>query len=83
MKTRAPGVTGPAQNQLNNVYDAGAIATALRYGTQYDFRVRMRDLSGGGAEPDESRRSKAHRRSGAVISSAMSRRTSRASPICR
>jgi hypothetical protein len=47
------GVTGPAQNQLNDVYKASAIQTSLRYGNQYDFRVRLRDLSGGGPEPNE------------------------------
>ncbi len=41
------GVTGAAQNQLNRIFDAGAIATQLRYGKQYEFRVRLRDLSGG------------------------------------
>ena len=48
------GVTGPAQNRLNDIYASAPIASALRYGKQYDFRVRMRDLSGGGAEPDKS-----------------------------
>lgn len=43
------GVTGPAQNQLNQIYAPDPINTLLRYGRQYDFRVRMRDLSGGGA----------------------------------
>ncbi|MBI5473810.1 MAG: hypothetical protein HY961_15845 [Ignavibacteriae bacterium] len=43
------GVTGPAQNQLNQIYAPSAITTLLRYGRQYDFRVRMRDISGGGA----------------------------------
>ena len=51
------GVTGPAQNQLNDVYTASAINTPLRYGRHYDFRVRMRDLSGGGAKPDRVARS--------------------------
>ena len=45
------GVTGPAQNRLNDVYQASPIQTELRYGHQYDFRVRLRDLSGGGPEP--------------------------------
>lgn len=47
------GVSGPAQNRLNAIYKASGINTALRYGLQYDFRVRLRDLSGGGAEPAE------------------------------
>jgi hypothetical protein len=47
------GVTGPAENRLNEVYQASAIHTHLRYGHQYDFRVRLRDLSGGGAAPNE------------------------------
>jgi len=51
-KDTGTGVTGPAQNRLNDVYTASAINTPLRYGHQYDFRVRLRDLSGGGAKPD-------------------------------
>ena len=47
------GVSGPAQNQLNAVYLAGAINTQLRYGHNYEFRVRMQDLSGGA--PDRNR----------------------------
>ncbi len=43
------GVTGPAQNQLNQRYAPAGLNITLRYGRQYDFRVRMRDLSGGGA----------------------------------
>jgi hypothetical protein len=46
------GVTGGARNNLNQLYNAALINTALRYGTQYDFRVRLRDLSGGGTPPD-------------------------------
>ncbi|MBM4259674.1 MAG: hypothetical protein FJ147_27730 [Deltaproteobacteria bacterium] len=42
------GVSGPAQNRLNTVYTAGPITTTLRYGKQYQFRVRLRDISGGG-----------------------------------
>lgn len=41
------GVTGPARNQLNALYEAGDLTTALRYGNNYEFRVRMQDLSGG------------------------------------
>jgi hypothetical protein len=54
VKDTGTGVSGPAQNRLNDTYTPAPIATALRYGKQYDFRVRMRDLSGGGAEPDKS-----------------------------
>lgn len=53
-KDTGTGVSGPAKNQLNEKYAPAPIATKLRYGKQYDFRVRMRDLSGGGAERDES-----------------------------
>lgn len=42
------GVTGPAQNQLNQIYQAGPINTELRYGNNYEIRVRMQDMSGGG-----------------------------------
>lgn len=41
------GVTAPAKNQLNKIYEGGSIATELRYGRNYDFRVRLQDLSGG------------------------------------
>jgi len=43
------GVTGPVQNQASQLYAPAALNTILRYGRQYDFRVRMRDMSGGGA----------------------------------
>jgi hypothetical protein len=48
------GVSGPAQNQLNAIYAAGPINTQLRYGHNYEFRVRMQYLSGGA--PDIVRR---------------------------
>jgi hypothetical protein len=53
VKDTGTGVSGPAKNRLNDTYAPAPIATKLRYGKQYDFRVRMRDLSGGGAEPGE------------------------------
>lgn len=37
---------------ISDAYTAPAYATRLRYGNQYEFRVRMRDMSGGG--PDAS-----------------------------
>jgi hypothetical protein len=46
------GVSGPAKHRLNQIYAPHEITTLLRYGRQYDFRVRMRDLSGGGASLD-------------------------------
>ena len=46
-------VTGPAQNRLNEVYVADAVAAQLRYGRNYEFRVRLRDLSGGGVPVGE------------------------------
>jgi hypothetical protein len=49
VKDTGTGVTGPAQNQLSQLYAAGALNTMLRYGRHYEFRVRLRDLSGGGA----------------------------------
>lgn len=46
---------GGTQNQLNLMYNSGAIAADLRYGGHYEFRVRLQDISGGspsiGAEP--------------------------------
>ncbi|MBE9140810.1 hypothetical protein IQ254_27030 [Nodosilinea sp. LEGE 07088] len=41
------GVTGPAANQLNQIYRPADRTTQLRYGSSYEFRVRLRDLSGG------------------------------------
>ncbi|MGH6690458.1 MAG: hypothetical protein ACREF4_07250, partial [Gammaproteobacteria bacterium] len=45
------GVSGPAKNQLNQIYAPGALGTSLRYGHKYEFRIRLRDLSGGGPAP--------------------------------
>lgn len=45
------GVTGPAQNQLNQIYDSH-INTLLRYGNNYEFRIRLQDLSGGAPKVD-------------------------------
>lgn len=41
------GVTGGANNHLNQIYDAGPVNARLRYGNSYQFRVRMQDISGG------------------------------------
>jgi hypothetical protein len=43
---------GGARNQLNDIYGSGAVETLLRYGQEYEFRVRLRDLSGGGPPLD-------------------------------
>ncbi len=50
-----PGIgnVGPAQNQLNQVYNPGPINTVLRYGRNYEFRIRMQDLSGGAPGIDQ------------------------------
>jgi hypothetical protein len=48
------GTSGPAQNQLNQIYQASVINTQLRYGGNYEFRVRMLDLSGGGPARERS-----------------------------
>ena len=42
------GVSGPAVNKLNKIYAAFPPTAGLRYGERYEFRVRLRDLSGGG-----------------------------------
>jgi hypothetical protein len=48
-KKTGTGASGPAQNRLNAIYDISpAINTQLDYGKQYEFRIRLRDLSGGG-----------------------------------
>ena len=41
------GVSHAAVNQLNQIYQAGSVNTELRYSNNYQFRVRMQDLSGG------------------------------------
>lgn len=38
---------GGAKNNLNQIYNPGAFAAKLRYGSSYQFRVRMQDISGG------------------------------------
>jgi hypothetical protein len=43
---------GVPDNRLSQVYQAAPINTVLRYGGQYDFRIRMKDLSGGGPALD-------------------------------
>jgi hypothetical protein len=43
-------VSGAPANQLNKIYAASGLTTTLRYGTQYQFRIRLGDLSGGGPE---------------------------------
>jgi hypothetical protein len=43
-------VSGPPAQGLNATYRPEGLATPLRYGTPYQFRVRMADLSGGGPE---------------------------------
>ncbi|TCS84948.1 hypothetical protein EDD80_11640 [Anseongella ginsenosidimutans] len=45
--TTGTGVTGGAKNNLNQVYNPGPVAARLRYGRNYQFRVRMQDVSGG------------------------------------
>lgn len=41
------GVSGPARNQLNQIYGADLQNIVLRYGANYEFRIRLQDLSGG------------------------------------
>ncbi len=45
--TTGTGVTGAAQNRLNEIYQAGNLTAQLRYGEAYEFRVRLQDISGG------------------------------------
>ncbi|WP_394747131.1 hypothetical protein [Spongiimicrobium salis] len=52
-RTTGTGVTGAAQNQLNQMYIAGAISAQLRYGSSYQFRIRMQDISGGAPSIDQ------------------------------
>ncbi|TAH49271.1 MAG: hypothetical protein EYC68_19285 [Chloroflexota bacterium] len=51
-KKTGTSASGPAKNQLNQMYAAAPINTALRYGKQYEFRIRLQDLSGGGPALD-------------------------------
>lgn len=48
------GVSGPANNKLNTIYSPGTINTELRYGKNYEFRIRMQDMSGGTPDLDTS-----------------------------
>lgn len=48
-KITGTGSKGPAKNDLNKQYEPIGIGAELQYGHQYEFRVRLRDLSGGGA----------------------------------
>jgi hypothetical protein len=41
-------VSGPPSNRLNMIYESSGIATTLRYGKPYQFRIRLGDMSGGG-----------------------------------
>jgi hypothetical protein len=52
--TTGTGVSGPAQNQASKIYQAPKLNTALLYGGRYEFRMRLRDLSGGGTDNDPS-----------------------------
>lgn len=45
-------VDGGVQDQLNQLYASGPINAPLRYGENYQFRIRMRDISGGGPAID-------------------------------
>ncbi|MDL1894922.1 hypothetical protein FBQ82_01485 [Anaerolineae bacterium CFX7] len=51
-KKTGTSASGPAKNQLNQMYAAAPINTALRYGKQYEFRIRLQDLSSGGPALD-------------------------------
>ena len=77
-------VNGPPANKLNALYEPARIATPLRYGTPYEFRIRLGDMSGGG--PGACRgaaATKRPRRRPSADSSATSRRTPSASTDCR
>ncbi len=50
--TTGTGVTGGAQNNLNKIYNPGPITAELRYGRNYQFRIRMQDISGGAPDID-------------------------------
>ena len=47
-KKTGTGSSGPANAALGKIYDPAPIQALLRYGHEYEFRVRLRDLSGGG-----------------------------------
>jgi hypothetical protein len=44
----ATNVTGAPPANLGKTYDAAPLATVLQYGSLYEFRVRLGDLTGGG-----------------------------------
>lgn len=47
-KKTGTGASGPAKKDLNKIYKSAPIHTPLRYGHEYEFRMRLRDVSGGG-----------------------------------
>src|SRR5262249_39700850 len=50
----AIGVTGKAENKSGQIYAPVGLNVDLRYGHSYEFRVRLRDLSGAGNPPGAS-----------------------------
>ena len=77
-------VSGPPENKLNKVYEPSGIATKLRYGESYQFRIRLADMSGGGPElATHAAGRNARRRRRPAASSATSRPTRCASTACR
>lgn len=52
--TTGTGVTGGAKNQLNQMYEGGEVRAQLRYGSSYQFRIRLQDISGGTPSIDKS-----------------------------
>jgi hypothetical protein len=57
-ETEKPGVPGPPKKATKfDQYEAAGIGDfKLLYGTKYDFRVRLADISGGGPEIDQNRK---------------------------
>ncbi len=51
--TTGTGVTGAAKNNLNTLYNPAPITAQLRYGNNYQFRVRLQDISGGAPSIDK------------------------------
>jgi len=46
-------VTGAPKNNLLKIYEPTGLSTKLKYGLEYDFRVRMTDMTHGGPLPNQ------------------------------
>ena len=53
VQRKPDGTVEDRQVQVSDTYTAGNVATRLRYGNSYAFRIRLTDISGGGPKVGE------------------------------